>query len=53
MEFIFQIWKSFLKQRNIYKDAISPQEYFKLWEEVIQDPAEFAGSLKNNVVDYV
>ncbi|CAH0554781.1 unnamed protein product [Brassicogethes aeneus] len=41
-----KVWKSFLKERNIPSDHITSYEYYKVWEDLVEDPNSFAKNLK-------
>ncbi|EFA10332.1 glycoprotein-N-acetylgalactosamine 3-beta-galactosyltransferase 1 [Tribolium castaneum] len=40
-----QIWKTFLKERDI-SEHISPEQYYKIWENIVDDPTSFARHMK-------
>lgn len=44
--FIFQVWRSFLRQRGINATDVSQKQYYELWEELVHDPTAFAQEMK-------
>lgn len=47
-----QPWKDFLDKRNILHN-VSSEEYYQLWEKLINDPNSFAANLKKeHLFDY-
>uniref|UniRef100_A0A6P7G7E1 Glycoprotein-N-acetylgalactosamine 3-beta-galactosyltransferase 1-like n=1 Tax=Diabrotica virgifera virgifera TaxID=50390 RepID=A0A6P7G7E1_DIAVI len=47
-----QVWKNFLKSRNITNYNISSAEYYQVWENLIDDPTSFAANMKRDVEEY-
>lgn len=39
------VWKKFLKERNINMN-VNSEQYYKLWEDLIDDPTSFAKNMK-------
>ncbi|XP_056645502.1 glycoprotein-N-acetylgalactosamine 3-beta-galactosyltransferase 1-like isoform X1 [Diorhabda sublineata] len=46
-----EVWKTFLKQRNVTRDYVTSAEYYKLWVDLIDDPISFAAKMKRETVD--
>lgn len=47
-----KVWQEFLKERNVNKN-VSSVEYYKLWEDLIDDPSSFAKNMKKEYhIDY-
>ncbi|XP_018568431.1 glycoprotein-N-acetylgalactosamine 3-beta-galactosyltransferase 1-like [Anoplophora glabripennis] len=44
-----QVWKQFLKERNIPSENISSAQYYKLWEDLVDDPNSFAFNMKKEM----
>ncbi|KAJ8967478.1 hypothetical protein NQ314_002792 [Rhamnusium bicolor] len=44
-----QVWKQFLKERNVPSDNITSIQYFKIWENLVDDPSSFAALIKKEV----
>ncbi|KAJ8918537.1 hypothetical protein NQ315_013042 [Exocentrus adspersus] len=44
-----QVWKQFLKERNIPKENVSSAEYYRIWEDLIDDPNSFAVHMKKEM----
>ncbi|XP_063920712.1 C1GALT1-specific chaperone 1-like [Zophobas morio] len=40
-----EVWKNFLKERNI-PENITPEQYYKVWENIVDDPTSFARHMK-------
>ncbi|XP_018324395.1 glycoprotein-N-acetylgalactosamine 3-beta-galactosyltransferase 1 [Agrilus planipennis] len=43
-----QVWQSVLRNNNIFVDDISPEDYYKLWENLVNDPNVFAQKIRQN-----
>ncbi|KAJ8982887.1 hypothetical protein NQ317_004317 [Molorchus minor] len=46
-----EIWHRFLRERNIHDYNISSGEYYKIWEDLVNDPSSFAAHMKKEM-DY-
>lgn len=47
------MWKDFLKSQKVYEFNISSEQYYKLWENLVNDPNSFASSMKKEeLFDY-
>ncbi|CAG9863392.1 unnamed protein product [Phyllotreta striolata] len=44
-----EIWKRFLRERNIFNDNISSEEYFRVWVKYIDNPSTFAAKLQEEL----
>ncbi|KAL1498255.1 hypothetical protein ABEB36_009083 [Hypothenemus hampei] len=48
-----ETWKQFVRSQNISNEHLSSEEYYKLWENLINDPNSFAHNLrKEDLFEY-
>jgi hypothetical protein len=41
-----EVWKQFLKERNV-SENITSEQYYKIWENLVDDPTSFAKHMKH------
>ncbi|CAH1154338.1 unnamed protein product [Phaedon cochleariae] len=46
-----QVLKNFLRERNIPYDNVTSEEYYKIWERLIDDPTSFSANMRRE--DYI
>jgi len=48
-----KVWKQFLKEHGVHDNNIGSEQYYKLWENLVNSPDSFAQKLKNEqLFDY-
>ncbi|KAG5890617.1 hypothetical protein JTB14_005125 [Gonioctena quinquepunctata] len=48
-----EVWRTFLRERNIHNDNITSEQYYKVWEDLVNDPTSFGANMKKeNNFDY-
>ncbi|XP_060528820.1 glycoprotein-N-acetylgalactosamine 3-beta-galactosyltransferase 1-like [Cylas formicarius] len=40
------VWKQFLNRQGVQRENVTAQEYYNLWEGVVNDPSSFARNMK-------
>ncbi|XP_023016831.2 glycoprotein-N-acetylgalactosamine 3-beta-galactosyltransferase 1 [Leptinotarsa decemlineata] len=47
-----QVWRTFLEGRNISADNVTSEQYYQIWENLIDDPTSFAANMKRENFEY-